>query len=83
MSSIECDHLTMKYIYKTVKSTLYRITTVWKVEKDNRINTTESPIGQDAVVVILYVETFKTDVIGFFYQLKIINNASDVILVDI
>lgn len=62
-------------------SSLHRITTISKVQKDNKTNIAERPIGKDAVVVILYVETSKTDFI-VFSRLKIINNASDVVLVD-
>jgi hypothetical protein len=40
----------------------YRITTVMKVETDI---IAVSPIGHDLILVIMYVETFKTDVIVF------------------
>ena len=43
----------------------YRITAVLKVEIDIIASIAPSPKGQAVIVVIMYVETFKTDVIVF------------------
>lgn len=54
-------------MYKTLKNNviyIYRIAAVMKVETDINASIGESPIGQVLkLLVILYVETFKTDVI--------------------
>jgi hypothetical protein len=43
----------------------YRITAVLKVETDIIFSITVSPIGWAVVLVIIYVETFKTDILLF------------------
>ena len=44
---------------------IYRITAILKVEIDIITNETERLIGRAGILVIMYVETFKPDVIVF------------------
>ena len=50
----------------------YRIKAVFKVETDIITNIASRLIGQFEILVIMYVETFKTDVISFIGNVNII-----------
>ena len=59
--------VTAKYVLSFRTQNKYRIMTVLKVETDIIIGCIEpSQIGRVVMIVIIYVENFKTDVIGFF-----------------
>ena len=46
----------------------YRITVVMKVVTDIIASIAWSLIGQTVILVMMYVEIFKNDVLGFFYR---------------
>ena len=50
------------YVYKN------RVTTALNVETDIIASITASPIGRTVILVIMYVETFKTDGALLFYK---------------
>ena len=50
------------YFYRNCK---YRITAILKVESDIVANISASPIGWAGILVIMFVEAFRTDVIAF------------------
>lgn len=49
-----------------VKSDIYRIIAVMKVETEIITGITVSPKGRAVIIVKMYVDIFKTDIIGFF-----------------
>ena len=46
----------------------YRLLAVMKVETDIIARITESPVGEAVILVIIKVETFKTDIIVFIHK---------------
>ena len=58
----------------SVESGKYRITFALKVETDIINSNTVSPIGQAAMLVIMYVETFKSDVFVFIYNIVMLSS---------
>ena len=60
--------------WMSVESGKYRITFVLKVETDIINSNTVSPIGQDAMLVIMYVKTFKSDVFVFIYNIVMLSS---------
>jgi hypothetical protein len=49
----------------TILPSPYRITSVLKIETDIVISIAASPIERAVIQVILFVDTFKIDVVGF------------------
>ena len=58
----------------SVESGKYRITFVLKVATDIINSNTVSPIGQAAMLVIMYVKTFKSDVFVFIYNIVMLSS---------
>jgi len=58
---------------------IYRITAVLKVEIDIITNNTERPIARVVILVIMYVETFKPDIVVFY---RLLHDEYDITLTD-
>ena len=68
--------LKKKYLFINVK----RITEVLKVETDITTSITTNSIGQDAILVVMYVETFKLTLL--FSSVTSYDNVFDVTMTD-